>query len=259
MPLNPATRSRRPSVTPLPHDISRIPHHFQIPTLGTAASALYNRTGRIPMNNAMLSEARQTANVANARHSTGPRTDEGKSLSSQNARKHGLTATQLVIAAEDREEFEELLARPQTDIQPQGALQQILFDQFVAFAWNLRRIRCMEAELTSSAESYLDILDNPDLTAKLDRLARHQTRIERSFHRSANSSLCKQTPHSHPRFPRPSCSESSRSRQKRRLQNERAPQRRRPPVGGRPTPRRCRYTGIASEPDRRVTAGLGAS
>jgi hypothetical protein len=39
----------------------------------------------------------------------------------------------------------------------------------------------MEAELTASAATYLDI---PDLTAKLDRLARHQTRIERTFHRS---------------------------------------------------------------------------
>jgi hypothetical protein len=136
------------------------------------------------MNNATPSEARQTANLANARLSTGPRTDDGKARSSQNARKHGLTAAQLVIAAEDREEFEELLAQFQTDIQPQGALQQMLFDQLVAAAWNLRRIRRMEAELTASAQSYLDILDNPELTAKLDRLARHQTRFERSFHRS---------------------------------------------------------------------------
>ena len=136
------------------------------------------------MNNAMLSEARQTANAANARLSTGPRTEEGKARSSQNARKHGLTAAQFIIAAEDREEFEELSAQLQVDIRPEGALQQILFDQLLASAWNLRRIRRMEAELTASAQSYLDILDNPELTAKLDRLARHQTRIEHSFHRS---------------------------------------------------------------------------
>jgi hypothetical protein len=136
------------------------------------------------MNDAILSEARQTASAANARLSTGPRTEEGKARSSQNARKHGLTAAQLIIAAEDREEFEELSAQLHTDIRPEGALQQILFDQLVASAWNLRRIGSMEAELTASAKSYLDILDNPELTAKLDRLARHQTRIERSFHRS---------------------------------------------------------------------------
>jgi hypothetical protein len=132
----------------------------------------------------MISEARQTANAANARLSTGPQTDEGKARSSQNARTHGLTAAQLVIAAEDREEFDELHAELKADIRPQGALQQILFDQLVASAWNLRRIRRMETELTASAKTYLDILDNPDLTAKLDRLARHQTRIERTFHRS---------------------------------------------------------------------------
>jgi hypothetical protein len=107
-----------------------------------------------------------------------------KARSSQNARKHGLTAAQLVIAAEDREEFEELSAQLQTGVRPERALQQILFDQFVASAWNLRRLRSVEAELTASAESYLEILDHPELIAKLDRLARHQTRIERSFHRS---------------------------------------------------------------------------
>jgi hypothetical protein len=132
----------------------------------------------------MSSETRQTANAANARLSTGPRTVEGKARTSQNAPTHGLTAAQLVIAAEDREEFDEFHAQLDTDIRPQGALQQILFDQLVASAWNLRRIRRMETELTASAKTYLDILDNPDLTAKLDRLARHQTRIERTFHRS---------------------------------------------------------------------------
>lgn len=132
----------------------------------------------------MSSQTRQTANAANAQLSTGPRTADGKARSAQNARKHGLTSTQLLIAAEDRDEFDEFLAELQAEIRPHGELQQILFDQLVASAWNLRRIRRMETELTASAKTYLDILDNPDLAAKLDRLARHQTRNERSFHRS---------------------------------------------------------------------------
>ena len=41
--------------------------------------------------------------------------------------------------------------------------------------------------------------------------------------------------------------------------NERAPQRRKPPVGESPTPGGVGYAWIASEPDRRVTAGMGAS
>jgi hypothetical protein len=115
----------------------------------------------------------ETANAANARLSTGPRAGEGKARSSQNARKHGLTAARLVIAPEDRQEFDELLAQLQTEIRPQGAVQQILFDRLVASAWNLNRILCMEAKLTASAGGYLDILDHPGLAAKLDRLARH--------------------------------------------------------------------------------------
>ena len=141
----------------------------------------------------MFSEARQSANVANARLSTGPRTEEGKARSSQNARKHGLAAAQFLIAAEDREEFDDLNAQLQADIRPQGALQQIMFDEFVASAWNLRRIRRMEAELTASTQTYLDILDNPELTAKLDRLARHKTRIERTFHRALRELKALQT------------------------------------------------------------------
>ena len=131
----------------------------------------------------MSSAARQLANTANAQLSTGPRTEDGKARSAQNARKHGLTAAELVIAAEDREEFEELLAQYQTDIRPRGAIQQTLFDQLVEAAWNLRRIRRMETELCSAAASYTELIDNSEIQLKLDRFARHKIRIERTFHR----------------------------------------------------------------------------
>ena len=58
----------------------------------------------------MSSPARQAANAANARLSTGPRTTEGKACASQNARKHGLTARDLVIREGEQEEFDDLLA-----------------------------------------------------------------------------------------------------------------------------------------------------
>src|SRR5438477_8288459 len=95
------------------------------------------------------SPARLEANVANAQHSTGPRTPEGQARSSQNARTHGLTARDLIVAAAEREEFEELLNDYQTEVQPQGAIQQTLFDELVGAAWNLRRVRRMEVQLCS--------------------------------------------------------------------------------------------------------------
>jgi hypothetical protein len=128
------------------------------------------------------SPARLAANAANAQHSTGPRTPEGKTRSSQNASKHGLTAREVIIAAGEQEEFDDLLANYRADVKPQGAIQQTLFNQLVAAAWNLRRIGRMESELCGQA-SIQDLLSNHDLQNQLDRLARHQTRIERCFHR----------------------------------------------------------------------------
>jgi hypothetical protein len=97
------------------------------------------------------SPAQLAANAANAQYSSGPRTPEGKARSSQNASKHGLTAREVVIAPGEQEEFDHLAADYQADVQPQGAIQQTLFNQLVAAAWNLRRIGRMEAELCAGA------------------------------------------------------------------------------------------------------------
>jgi len=133
------------------------------------------------------SSARRAANTANAQHSTGPRTPEGQARSSQNARTHGLTARDLIVAPNEREEFEELLDDYQTDVKPQGAIQHTLFDELVGAAWNLRRVRRMEVQLCS------DTADDDELQKKLDRLARHKSRIERTFHRSLKELKALQT------------------------------------------------------------------
>ena len=139
------------------------------------------------------SSARHLVNAANAQHSTGPRTEEGKARSSRNAVTHGLTAKDLVLDGDDRVEFDALLAGYQADIRPQGALQQSLFHQLVVAAWNLRRIQRMEAALLAQAPDPLEFLNNEELQKKLDRLARHHTRIERTFHRSLRELKALQT------------------------------------------------------------------
>jgi len=141
----------------------------------------------------MSSPARNFANAANAQLSTGPRTEAGKAQSAQNARKHGLTAVDVLIPFEEREEFEALHAGYDNDIHPQGALQQTLFEELVASAWNLRRIRRMETELCSTATSYSELLDDAEIQTKLDRLGRHKARIERTFHRSLRELKALQT------------------------------------------------------------------
>jgi hypothetical protein len=138
------------------------------------------------------SAARLTANTANAQHSTGPRTPEGRARSSQNARTHGLTARDLIITPDEQEEFEELLNGYQTDVQPQGETQQTLFEALVEAAWNLRRVRRAETKLCSNIPC-LDLLDDQEIQKKLDRLARHKVHIERTFHRSLKELKALQT------------------------------------------------------------------
>jgi hypothetical protein len=93
--------------------------------------------------------------------------------------KHGLTARELLISDDELEQFQELLAGLIQDVAPDGALQTTIFNQLLHAAWNLRRARIMEADLGRSG----DPLTDDELARKLDRLARHQARLDRTFHR----------------------------------------------------------------------------
>ena len=128
----------------------------------------------------MLSQAQQTANTSNAQLSTGPRTPEGKARSSQNALQHGLNARDLVIRADESEEFQLLQASLQDDLQPQGALEQDLFGQLLHAAWNLRRVRRLEADLARGPH---DRLTDNSCDRAFTRFARHHARFERSYFR----------------------------------------------------------------------------
>jgi len=128
----------------------------------------------------MLSAAQQTANTANAQFSTGPRTPEGKARSSQNALKHGLNARDLVIRADESEEFQLLQASLQDDLQPQGALEHDLFGQLVHAAWNIRRVRRLEADLARGPH---DRLADNSCDQAFNRFARYHARFERSYFR----------------------------------------------------------------------------
>src|SRR5262245_33155413 len=131
----------------------------------------------------MTATARAAANAANAAHSTGPRTEEGKARSSRNAVKHGLTSKQLVIAPGEEDEFAELHDSLHEQLAPEGALEMGLFNMLVHAAWNLQHCRTLEAQLLSKGLE--DILD--DLTAKtLDRLQRYAAINQRSYFKALN-------------------------------------------------------------------------
>jgi hypothetical protein len=129
----------------------------------------------------MASAAQITANQANAQHSTGPVTPEGKARVSQNALRHGLTAKHLVIRDDEREDFHSLQQALLTELAPQGPIETITFHELIHAAWNLQRFRRIETELSSAGPG--DFASNEN-SAALDRLTRYQARAQRAYYRA---------------------------------------------------------------------------
>ncbi len=129
----------------------------------------------------MASIAQIAANQANAQLSTGPKTPEGKARVSQNALRHGLTSIRLVIRDDEREEFTQLRDSLVAELDPQGAVETLTFEELLHAAWNLHRFRRIEAETSLGT---LDDFTDPQTTAVLDRLSRYQARSQRAYYRA---------------------------------------------------------------------------
>ncbi|MBI5281583.1 MAG: hypothetical protein HY858_07885 [Candidatus Solibacter usitatus] len=126
----------------------------------------------------MASAAQVLANQANAKLSTGPVTDAGKSIAAQNSRKHGFTARTLIVPDEDRAAFETMRAQLVKDVRPEGALEDALFERLLLASWNLQRITRHESRLLDETDPFAP--DSP-AAAGFDRLVRYRRDLERSF------------------------------------------------------------------------------
>ena len=76
---------------------------------------------------------------------TGPRTPAGKTRSSKNACKHGLTARTAVLPGEDVEEYEQVVTGVIDSLQPFGAAEAELARVVASALWQLRRSDRWEA------------------------------------------------------------------------------------------------------------------
>jgi len=86
-------------------------------------------------------ELQLAANRANAAKSTGPRTEEGKKRSSQNARRHGITAQTTVMTDEDRVKHDEFCSKIVADLAPVGSMETFLASSVAEEAWRLNHAR----------------------------------------------------------------------------------------------------------------------
>jgi hypothetical protein len=142
----------------------------------------------------MSSAAQMLANRANAQHSTGPRTEEGKQQSARNSTNHGLCARQVVVLPGEEDAFAAHLEGLSADLQPAGALEDVVFQQIVHASWKLRRCRIAEAQLfAQSFDPDLDPLLDDTNEAKLRRLDLYARRAQSSFHSAVKELRALQT------------------------------------------------------------------
>ncbi len=110
--------------------------------------------GAAPRAAVPVSNARAEASRKNGAKSRGPKTEEGKARSAQNALKHGMRAQKyLVLPDEDAAEFAGLEAALVEELAPVGALQTVLARRVAVAAWRLARADRIEAELFEERRS----------------------------------------------------------------------------------------------------------
>ena len=148
----------------------------------------------------MSSESKRSANRANAQHSTGPKTQEGKKRSRLNALRHGLNSQAVLLPHEDAIAFQHHNEKWFTDLKPKGALEQQLVQSMVDLSWRINRIRNMETNML--ADAYNEIApsvqaNDPETHAALTmaraarlcedsilKLGIHEQRASRAFERT---------------------------------------------------------------------------
>lgn len=148
-----------------------------------------------------ISDKQRAANRANAQHSTGPRTSDGKARSAQNARKHGFTAsTFAVVRLEALDELAHLKADLIAVYQPVNSQELFAVERIALTQQTLLRGARLEAGLFTSALSLTLCGEEPFITMPAElagngdiEITRAQNRnfaLGEGFHRLARKSNC---------------------------------------------------------------------
>jgi len=131
---------------------------------------------------------------AAAQHCTGPRTPEGKAISSRNSLKLGLYAQTPILPGENPEELAQLTLDWETQFRPVGPYETALLHAVVRAYWFVQRYHRIEAEVinaryatmeepsdTALGEIFIADAEGPNL---LEKIFRRQQSADRQFHRA---------------------------------------------------------------------------
>ena len=135
----------------------------------------------------------------NARHSTGPKTEEGKKRSSLNASRHGLTGQVLLFTPEDRRAFDAHCAGIVQHFEPIGAFELDLAQSIAEDRWRLKRARAMDNGMQALGHGEGPETEHPEVGEALDQavtwardarnlqlLSLYESRIQRNSERNLN-------------------------------------------------------------------------
>ncbi len=145
----------------------------------------------------MSSRKRVLSSRANGARSRGPKTEEGKRRSSQNAIRHGLLARCIVLENESREAFENLLAEYLARFGPLDAVEIGMVEEMVASLWRMRRTWAMETGLLDvglrsqppgdEVHRIAAAFTGENTAPQLALLHRYETRLHRIFQRALHN------------------------------------------------------------------------
>src|SRR5580658_3369916 len=141
----------------------------------------------------MISEKQLEANRRNAQNSTGPRTTEGKSNSSRNNLRHGLTGHINILPTEDREAHDAFCNDLTNSLKPETPMEHQLAHSVAEDSWRLNRARAIENNMFALGhegerrEIHLALADARTFQAQASQfqlLTIYEQRINRNLQRN---------------------------------------------------------------------------
>ncbi len=125
-----------------------------------------------------MSQSNLADEMSSQSRSTGPRTPEGKTVSSQNALKTALTGRTVLLPADDAELYESHISAFRNEWKPAGQRETILVQSLADVTWRVERIASFEAAIFAKgraffADSYPD--ESPAVRKQLIELDIYQS------------------------------------------------------------------------------------
>jgi len=135
----------------------------------------------------MITAKQYNANKNNALLSTGPKTNEGKIISSKNSLKHGILSKDLIIKDESILDFEQIRKILYQDLNIDGVLEEILAEKMLNSLWRLRRILTAENEMFNDNKWGNDAISEKFKGNDSDcmrAISRYESFLEKTFYKA---------------------------------------------------------------------------